>query len=469
MYNYCLKYSFTLKNKKSKHRLLLSFLLLFFSATRLYSLDTFQLEEVEWPLEYLTPISGTFTEYRNSSVHLGLDFKTYGINGLKLLSATKGYVESISYSPSGYGLSIITYSPNTRLKTRYAHLNDFKGSISGFELLRQSLLLLNEEKFSVRLNANEFQFKKKDWIARTGETGVGIAHLHLEIFDSKGFYNPMIFKNYSQIDKQYPIVNLVSIETDNGEMHYLKATQKKDNLFEIEETETPITVSGKVKVKVTAYDLISSINRNGIFGFTLKANEKELYTKNLDFLSYKELSEKHALYDINRSSLSPPNYVYNLFDGREEKNYSFNTNDFPLNEKILLNISVFDSNKNTSTIEFSVIVKESSPIQNKKVDTKIFLSDDSNVIINLKKNKIIGKGEIKIQKLNSLPESLQTDGLLPEGQSYEITAYDYSWLGKAEATLKIGNLSQGQSLYLYDKETKILNLLKTKSSKNGLS
>lgn len=459
-----------LKSLRIRGTFISVFFAFMFFYSPIHSLENHQLENVEWPLEFLTPITGSFTEYRNSTVHLGLDFKTYGINGFKLLAATQGYVESISYTKEGYGLSMITYSPNSKLRTRYAHLNDFKGNLKGLELLRNSLLLLaGEEGFSVKTNKEDFRFKKKDWIARTGETGSGVAHLHLELFDSNGFYNPMAFKKYSQVDSKFPVIDTVYLETDAGETYSLKAVKKSEKVFEVEKTDEQIYISGKVKAKVAAFDLISSRNRNGIFEFSLAVNEKKQYEKTLDFLPFKDLSLKHALYDINRSSLSPPKYVYNLFDGKDEKNYSFDADNFPLGKKINLSITISDSNKNRSTIHFAVISRKSAAPDFKKSKIKTFSSADSNVAIDFRKNRTFGNGEIRIQKLDSIPEESKNEDLVPTGKVYELLASDFSWLGNAYAIFKTENLPADSTLYLYDKDTKIWNLLKTKKTKDGLS
>jgi murein DD-endopeptidase MepM/ murein hydrolase activator NlpD len=96
-------------------------------------------KKVNWPLEMRLPISGSFAEYRNSHLHMGCDFKTYGINGFPVLSVFDGFVSNMSYSEFGYGLSIILSSPSLNLNARYAHLNDLNGDATGLEELNHSL------------------------------------------------------------------------------------------------------------------------------------------------------------------------------------------------------------------------------------------------------------------------------------------------------------------------------------------
>ena len=55
------------------------------------------------PLDIPTQLSGNFGELRPNHFHMGIDFKTKGVEGQKLLAIEKGYVSRIKVSPSGYG------------------------------------------------------------------------------------------------------------------------------------------------------------------------------------------------------------------------------------------------------------------------------------------------------------------------------------------------------------------------------
>lgn len=164
-----------------------------------------KIDSVYWPMQVRLPISGTFAEFRNSHLHMGCDYKTYGINGFSVLSVYDGNIASMSYANNGYGLSINLFSPSLKIYAKYAHLNDLHGDVSGLEELKTALLLLGKpEGFQVKLKPEYFKVKSKDRIARSGETGSGISHLHLELFDGKEYFNPLSFLNYKQEDKIHP-------------------------------------------------------------------------------------------------------------------------------------------------------------------------------------------------------------------------------------------------------------------------
>ena len=126
--------------------------LCFIFTFQLYSIEPEKIDSVYWPMQVRLPISGTFAEFRNSHLHMGCDYKTYGINGFPVLSVYDGNIASMSYSNNGYGLSINLFSPSLKIFAKYAHLNDLKGDITGLEELKTALLLLGKpEGFQVKL------------------------------------------------------------------------------------------------------------------------------------------------------------------------------------------------------------------------------------------------------------------------------------------------------------------------------
>jgi len=127
-------------------------------------------KEVGFPLPYYSPITGTFAEIRNHNLHLGSDFKSYGLNGHSVLATFDGYVEELSYSETGYGLSFHIYSPDLRLKSKYAHLFSYQGQVSELEYLRRAFLFLGEKSgFQIKLPPNAYPVKRGMPLAKTGE------------------------------------------------------------------------------------------------------------------------------------------------------------------------------------------------------------------------------------------------------------------------------------------------------------
>ena len=422
------------------------FLCFFLLLETIYSIENASKKKVFWPLEMMLPISGSFAEYRNSHLHMGCDFKTYGINGFPVLGVFDGYISNMSYSELGYGLSIILSSPSLNLNARYAHLNDLSGEIDGLEELKHSLLLLgNISGFSIKPKQDMFPVKGKSKIARSGETGSGVSHLHLELYDSKGYYNPLNFPNYIQMDKTPPVVQSIFIDSDSGDTFTLIGKKKNEGEYELESS--LIKTNGKLKIRVAGYDFMTSRNRNNVYRLALKENEKIVFEKILDQMSYKEASNRENLYDINKSSLSPTVYVYNMFN-QSKTSYSVNLSDYTIGQKVKLTVELGDSSGNISIANLIVEVGKGDP-KSKGQLRKIFASEDDKLVIDYTNTQITGDGEVQIKKIE-IPEEYKFPGFLKISDSYEVKAVNFSWKGEAKGIL-MGNFpNKDDDIYIFD-------------------
>ena len=423
------------------------FYLCFILTLQIHSIEPEKTDSVHWPMQVRLPISGTFAEFRNSHLHMGCDYKTYGINGFSILSVYDGNIASMSYANNGYGLSINLFSPSLKLYAKYAHLNDLKGEIAGLEELKTALLLLGKpEGFQVKLKPEYFKVKSKDKIARSGETGSGVSHLHLELFDGKEYFNPLSFVNYKQEDTNPPVIQSVFIDSDNGFSKKFTTISISKSSYSFPSSEE-IKLSGKVKFKVAGFDRISSKNQNNIYAIRLKINELVAFERNFKRMTFKEASDKDNVYDMNKSSLSPAFYVYNLYE--DKNSYSIDLNSLEEGKKMSVEISLFDASGNESSLKFNFVNVKNESYVKPKPATK-FTSEDEKLVLNFSKTTVIGDGNITITKLDKLPEESILPNLTQSGNAYQITSYNFSWKGAADGTF-VGNLTEkDEALYLFD-------------------
>lgn len=404
-------------------------------------------KKVFWPLELMLPISGSFAEYRNSHLHMGCDFKTYGINGFPVLSVFDGHVYSMSYSEAGYGLSLVMYSPSLNLSARYAHLNDLTGQIDGLEELKHSLLLLGSPSgFSVKTKQGMYPAKGKTRIARSGETGSGVSHLHLELYDSNGYYNPLNFPNYKQNDTTPPVIQSIFIDSDMGDSFSLPAKKKVDGEYEFESQ--LIKVAGKVKIRVAGFDYMTSRNKNNVYKIVLKDGEKILFEKTLDQMSYKDASNRENLYDINKSSLSPTVYVYNMFH-QSKSSYSIDLNDYPEASTINLRVELSDTSGNVSFAPLRIQIGKND-IKGSSQVSRIFSSNDKVISLDYSGARITGDGFIEINKISYLPDEISQPGFIKMSDAYEVKAINFSWKGDARGSFKGEFSNKDEDLYIFD-------------------
>ena len=154
------------------------------------------------PLENKLLLAGNFAEIRSNHFHGGLDLRTEGREGKRVLAAAEGYVSRIKISASGYGKCLYITHPNG-YTTVYGHLKILSGDIRKYCLKEQH----RREKYEVDLiiDPGVLKVNQGDLVALSGNTGGSQApHLHFEIRDGSSCpLNPLNF-GFNIVDGIYP-------------------------------------------------------------------------------------------------------------------------------------------------------------------------------------------------------------------------------------------------------------------------
>jgi len=135
-----------------------------------------------WPLEGRIAFTSTFGEYRTGRYHAGVDFSTGGRNGLPLQAVDDGYVWRVSTSAYGYGKVVHVRLDDGRTAV-YAHLSRFNAATE--ELVRQEQERRQSYTIDFYLQPEQVSVKRGDIVAWSGDTGLGVPHLHFELRDDQ--------------------------------------------------------------------------------------------------------------------------------------------------------------------------------------------------------------------------------------------------------------------------------------------
>ena len=404
-------------------------------------------EKIHWPLNVKSHISGTFAEFRRPGVlHMGIDIKTFGMNGFKVLAPFQGYVNHLRYSQNSYGLSIDLHSPKTGLSARYAHLLDLKGKIKGMELFKNAAILLNDgNPFNLNLPANMFQIGKSMEIASSGESGSGVSHLHFELMDRNGYVNPLAYGDFVKNDYHPPVIVKLFVEDSSGRQEIFEAHKHSEAKYSIRKK---IQANGKIRFKVEAYDLITSANKNNLYQIELLVGNRKVYSRKFDQIPYANYQhEKNLIFDHNRSSLSPPVYVYNLFDSS-----GFSVDSENIAKKQNGKIILADARGNRSELKFILQTNNQTVTEQNKTNRQLFVSGDRQLSLDFSQSIVYGNPDITIEPLQNVPAELKVNGLVPSGKMYKIETTNFTWYQPARGLIRraIGN---NEALFLYNTET----------------
>ncbi|ABJ75491.1 M23 family metallopeptidase [Leptospira borgpetersenii] len=419
--------------------------------------------KLQFPMEIQTPVSGSFAEYRIHHLHMGADFKTFHLNGFPAIAPFDGIVESVSESPTGYGLNLILRS-SSGLRAKFAHLFNLEGVKKELENLRQALHLLNDGIFSVKFLDHQFSIKQGQSIARIGESGTGVSHLHFELHGNGSTFNPLAYLKMNDRDKTPPELLVLYIDSSDGQKFRIPLKKKDDGIYELNDSEL-LKLGGEVRIKLGAFDRMNSHNKNNLYSAKLMFDGKNLYERKFEKMSYAEAKDHQSIYDSNRSSLNPPVYVYNLFPSFKS---SIDLRGFSENQEILLEIIAEDKENNRSSLKFKIFNSGFKGHVTKTTPTE-YSSQDSRFLLKTPKGNTFGKGNILFEVVGTPRENLLPEGLILKSELIEIESTGISWSGDAKFLWKGKKLGKGENLYLLEEGTKRWIILKTTSENGGTS
>lgn len=345
------------------------------------------------PLDIPLYLAGNFAELRRNHFHTGIDIKTQGVEGHKVLAAAEGYVSRIKVSPFGYGKTLYLDHPNG-YTTVYAHLKRFSADIEKIARAEQEA----QESFAIDLNLspNEVPVERGEMVAYSGNTGgSGGPHLHFEIrtTESELPLNPLLFgfpiedniKPTLRGLRVYPMTDSSFVSGRREDRSYvLRGGYGKYN---VKNKET-VQVYGDIAFGIHTYDLLNGYpNKCGVYNIKLFRDGELMFESQLDSLNFETFRQINTYKDYrlyhergwhyHRSYLTPHNEleVYKL--ARNNGIMSFRkgtTHD--------MRYEVRDTYGNLSVLNFTVKAagKQPAVAQELKPDADaVFRHDEENI------------------------------------------------------------------------------------------
>lgn len=336
------------------------------------------------PVEIPILLSANFAEIRTNAFHAGIDFRTQGVIGKRILSAADGEVSRIRVSPVGYGRALYINHPNG-YTTVYAHLDKFSPEVEAYVRNAQ----YKQKSFDVDLypEAGKFQFKKGEFIGFSGNTGSSSGpHLHFEIRKTADQVpvNPL-FWGFDIKDDMPPILQFMAVyplcdyATVNGEFNKLIIPVSGSRGRYSPKIDKPIEVAGKIGFGVDAFDYKNgSWNKCGAYSIELFVNGVKIYEHFLDEMSFSDMRyvNAHIDYaerilskkDIQKTFIEPGNRL--SIYGKTKRNGILEFNDPGEHD---VQIVVKDAHQNTSYLNFKVISRSVDSLEFRNPITENFV------------------------------------------------------------------------------------------------
>ncbi|WP_417612963.1 M23 family metallopeptidase [Owenweeksia hongkongensis] len=314
------------------------------------------------PLEMPLFLSGTFGELRTNHFHAGIDIKTGGREGQRVLAVADGFVSRIKVSPYGYGNALYIVHPNGYTSV-YGHLQRFNDTIQAFIREEQK----RQKSFEVELFplAKVFPVKQGDLVALSGNSGgSGGPHLHFEIRDTRTekIINPLLFGFDVKDGRSPDIYNLEVYEFDKEELvsSYTRSLLRQgDGMYSLTGSSL-IEVSNPASFGITTTDRLDGVpNKNGVYSIRMIIGEEVYYHFVAETFAFAETRYINSHIDfaqkaccrrtINKMYLEPNNQ-FSAYRVKEHMKLT----DLVADSIYPVNIEVSDRAGNVSTLNFEL-------------------------------------------------------------------------------------------------------------------
>ncbi len=332
---------------------------------------TYNPDDYTYPVEGTERLySGNFGEMRTDHFHSGVDIKTDGVEGKRVVASCDGYVSRIGLSPYGYGLVLYLAHPNGTT-TVYGHLSELREDMQ--EYMIGERYRTKQHSLNLYPSPSQFPVKKGELIALSGNSGSsGGPHLHFEVRDSaQRPLNPVALGIITPTDNIRPmILNIYYAETQSIDgVCYTKGVSKY-----------PVVQSGDGEYKLLDRDVMwvgregyfifettdrrdGVTNTFGAYAISCSVDDKPLYNFQHDGFSFDHTRYCNAIsYYPYQASTSSEFYRLKRLEGVPHGMIKYTDNSGVLTTEVgdvkNVVIKVSDDMKNSSKLTFTIKGKD---------------------------------------------------------------------------------------------------------------
>ncbi|HQU71216.1 MAG: M23 family metallopeptidase [Calditrichaeota bacterium] len=249
-----------------------------------------QPQEYFWPTEASDFMTSSFCEFRPRHYHAAIDIKTWNRSGYKIFAVDDGYIYRIRVAATGYGRALYVKLKDGNFAV-YGHLQAFSPELEAYSdqqrLATRSIILDDYPA------AEKFPVKRGQFIGYTGETGIGVPHLHFEMrnkhqhpINPMPFFKSVIKDNIAPLSRYLAIIpqstgTYINFEPDTL-IRGLPLTREVA-------LQNPVYLTGPAFVAIRSFDMAQGVNNQfDLYRAEMFINDSLVYQVQYDRFSYSE-------------------------------------------------------------------------------------------------------------------------------------------------------------------------------------
>jgi len=272
-----------------------------------------------WPLQVPGSVLSAFGEYRYDHLHAGIDISTGGATGYRVLAADAGEVVRLKVEWRGYGRALYVRHPSGRV-TVYGHLERYEDAVLHLE----RLVARRQAEAKTRYPGDIYpdppiRVHRGQVIAHSGESGVGLPHLHFEVRDRQDApIDPFEAGLPPWADHVPPVLETLIITAGSPATFVEGETREKSYRLRtgsdgLRTTDGPVRVNGPFLAALAAYDPAGDSGRAGVHAIEAAVDGTVRYRLAFRSFRFEQYPQSGLVYDHRYSRLSPAAFAYRLF------------------------------------------------------------------------------------------------------------------------------------------------------------
>ena len=274
---------------------------------------------LRWPLQIPGEILSSFGEYRYDHLHAGIDISTSGGTGYKVLAAASGVVFRLKVEWRGYGRALYLRHPGGRV-TVYGHLERYEDRILGLERLVARRQVAAGSRYPGDIYPDRpIRVSRGQVIAYSGESGVGLPHLHFEVRDAGDApVDPFEAGLPRPADRRPPVPESLTVTAASastfidGDAREVVYPIRREG-GGLSTTAIPVKVNGPFLAALAAYDPAGNAGRAGIGSIEVRVDGEVRYRLSLRSFRFDQYPQSGLVFDHRFSRLAPAAFSYRLF------------------------------------------------------------------------------------------------------------------------------------------------------------